>query len=65
MPPFKSQIQKEEDIWHLVNFIRSLWPEPMRPKLVEGKASEPPHEGDDVELSELRKQKERIRNKRK
>jgi len=45
MPPFKSQIQKEEDIWHLVNFIRSLWPEPMRPKLVEGKASEPPHEG--------------------
>lgn len=33
MPPFKSQISKEEDLWHLVNFIRSLWPEPMRPKL--------------------------------
>jgi len=33
MPPFKSQLQKEEDLWHLVNFIRSLWPEPMRPKL--------------------------------
>lgn len=33
MPPFKSQIGKEEDLWHLVNFIRSLWPEPMRPKL--------------------------------
>jgi mono/diheme cytochrome c family protein len=33
MPPFKSQLQKEEDMWHLVNFIRSLWPEPMRPKL--------------------------------
>ncbi|HSB11149.1 MAG TPA: cytochrome c [Blastocatellia bacterium] len=33
MPPFKSQLQKEEDIWHLVNFIRSLWPESMRPKL--------------------------------
>ena len=33
MPPFKSQIHKEEDLWHLVNFIRSLWPESMRPKL--------------------------------
>jgi len=33
MPPFKSQFQKEEDMWHLVNFIRSLWPESMRPKL--------------------------------
>ena len=33
MPPFKSQMQKEEDMWHLVNFIRSLWPESMRPKL--------------------------------
>ncbi len=43
MPPFKSQIQKEDDIWHLVNFIRSLWPEPMRPKLQEEKSSEPPH----------------------
>jgi mono/diheme cytochrome c family protein len=35
MPPFKNQIRKEEDIWHLVNFIRSLWPEPLRPKLQE------------------------------
>ena len=33
MPPFKTQISKEEDMWNLVNFIRSLWPEPMRPKL--------------------------------
>lgn len=33
MPPFKSQLPKEEDPWHLVNFIRSMWPEPMRPKL--------------------------------
>ena len=33
MPPFKSQFRQEEDLWHLVNFIRSLWPEPMRPKL--------------------------------
>lgn len=32
MPPYKTQI-KEEDLWHLVNYIRSLWPEPLRPKL--------------------------------
>jgi len=44
MPPFKTQIQKEEDIWHLVNFIRSLWPEAMRPKLQEEKSSALPRE---------------------
>jgi mono/diheme cytochrome c family protein len=33
MPPFKTQLRNEEDMWHLVNFIRSLWPESMRPKL--------------------------------
>jgi mono/diheme cytochrome c family protein len=33
MPPFKAKIENEKDIWHLVNFIRSLWPEPARPKL--------------------------------
>lgn len=33
MPPFKSQLRSEEDMWHLVNFIRSLWPESVRPKL--------------------------------
>lgn len=33
MPSFKAQFRKEEELWHLVNFIRSLWPEPMRPKL--------------------------------
>ena len=32
MPAFKTQIS-QDDIWHLVNFIRSLWPEPMRPAL--------------------------------
>lgn len=31
MPAFKSQIETETDIWNLVNFIRSLWPESMRP----------------------------------
>ena len=35
MPAFKSQIRQEEDMWHLVNFIRSLWPESMRPALQE------------------------------
>ena len=37
MPPFKSQIREEKDLWHLVNFIYSLWPESQRPKLQEGK----------------------------
>lgn len=31
MPPFKPMLTKEEDIWSLVNFIRSLWPEDKRP----------------------------------
>ncbi|MBE9540628.1 MAG: c-type cytochrome [Proteobacteria bacterium] len=25
MPPWKSQFKGEQDMWHLVNFIRSLW----------------------------------------
>lgn len=33
MPPYKTLIRNEEDIWHLVNFIRSLWPDGQRPKL--------------------------------
>lgn len=33
MPSFKTQIKSEEEIWNLVNFIRSLWPESMRPPL--------------------------------
>jgi mono/diheme cytochrome c family protein len=35
MPAFKSQLASETDIWNLVNFIRSLWPESMRPKVQE------------------------------
>ncbi len=31
MPAFKSQLGSETDIWNLVNFIRSLWPEAIRP----------------------------------
>lgn len=36
MPAFKTQLNGDTDIWNLVNFIRSLWPESMRPKLQEG-----------------------------
>jgi mono/diheme cytochrome c family protein len=31
MPPFKTQVNSQDDIWHLVNFIRNLWPEGQRP----------------------------------
>lgn len=37
MPPYQDQIKEEEDFWHLVNYVRSLWPEDVRPKLVEEK----------------------------
>jgi len=37
MPAFKTQIAQEEDMWHLVNYIRSLWPESRRPALQEDK----------------------------
>jgi mono/diheme cytochrome c family protein len=33
MPAFKSQLDSETDIWNLVNFIRSLWPESLRPAM--------------------------------
>jgi len=31
MPAFQDQISKEEDIWNVVNFVRSLWPASVRP----------------------------------
>ena len=34
MPPFKTQVTEEAELWHLVNFIRSLWPEGQRPPVV-------------------------------
>lgn len=37
MPPFKVQLKREEDMWHLVNYIRSLWPADKQPKLQEDK----------------------------
>jgi mono/diheme cytochrome c family protein len=33
MPSFKSEIAKENDLWHLVNFIHSLWPTDAQPPL--------------------------------
>jgi mono/diheme cytochrome c family protein len=42
MPSFKSEIA-QEDLWNLVNFIRSLWPESERPPLQDDrKAGGPP-----------------------
>lgn len=26
MPPFKTEVVAQDDLWHLVNFVRSLWP---------------------------------------
>ena len=26
MPPFKTEVDAQDDLWHLVNFVRSLWP---------------------------------------
>jgi len=40
MPPFKTMLKKDEDLWNLVNYIRSLWPEEIRPKVVEADAKE-------------------------
>jgi len=40
MPSFKSQIDKEADLWNLVNFIHSLWPPEAQPPLQE-KESKP------------------------
>ena len=42
MPAFKSQIHQEEDLWNLVNFVHSLWPESMRPALQESGSGETP-----------------------
>ncbi len=40
MPPFKTQIDGDTDLWHLVNYIHSLWPEQMRPPLEKDKSKE-------------------------
>jgi mono/diheme cytochrome c family protein len=35
MPPYIDKFDKEDDMWHVVNFVLSLWPADARPKLVE------------------------------
>ncbi|HLH20564.1 MAG TPA: cytochrome c [Bryobacteraceae bacterium] len=40
MPPFAAQLSGDTEIWNLVNYIHSLWPENMRPPLVEEKSKE-------------------------
>jgi mono/diheme cytochrome c family protein len=36
MPPFKDTLN-EQEIWNLVNFVRSLWPDSVRPPMQEEK----------------------------
>jgi gamma-glutamylputrescine oxidase len=38
MPPFSEKVTKEQDLWDMVNYLRSLWPEAARPKLNESTA---------------------------
>jgi mono/diheme cytochrome c family protein len=33
MPPFAEKVSKDEDLWHLVNYLRNLWPDSASPKL--------------------------------
>ncbi len=40
MPPFATQLSDDTEIWNLVNYIHSLWPESMRPPLAEEKSKE-------------------------
>lgn len=39
MPPFKASV-REDDIWHMVNFIRGIGPESLRPPLQREKHEE-------------------------
>lgn len=49
MPPFRDHLATEHDIWDVVNYVRSLWPESMRPKLESGSASQQKSEQQSVE----------------
>jgi mono/diheme cytochrome c family protein len=33
MPPFKAEVTAPEELWHLANFVRSLWPDDRRPSI--------------------------------
>lgn len=53
MPPFKMQIKNDDDLWHMVNFLRSLWPKDQRPELQPDEANE---DGDDEANEDTGKQ---------
>lgn len=40
MPPYKFYFSNDRDIWDLVNYVHSLWPEERRPPLVDDSANE-------------------------
>ena len=40
MPAFGPQIKGDEDLWYMVNYIRSLWPESTRPAFQDSKPLE-------------------------
>lgn len=40
MPPFSFHIKREEDMWHLVNYVQSLWPKSDQPQLQEESGGE-------------------------
>jgi mono/diheme cytochrome c family protein len=40
MPPFQTQLSGDTEIWNLVNYIHSLWPESKRPPLEDSKSKE-------------------------
>lgn len=48
MPPFKLQIRNDDDMWHMVNFIQSLWPADLKPEI----EPEPEEEAPDSSESE-------------
>jgi mono/diheme cytochrome c family protein len=43
MPPFADRVSSEQELWDLVNYVRSLWPDSARPKLEQNTASTPSH----------------------
>jgi mono/diheme cytochrome c family protein len=44
MPPYATYIKNEDDLWHLVNFMRSIGPASMRPELVPDEGGAPVEE---------------------
>lgn len=47
MPPYKDQIRHEDEMWHMVNYIISLWPEEYQPKPDETPDEAPEADGEE------------------